>query len=156
MENMPVGREYTGPSGIGRDSIWLTAEDLIGGKDEQVEIDSVVLYQEVTFQGGRKKNNVLALKFKGKTRVLGLNATNRKILNKAFGNITNGWKGKAITLYVTETTFGGETVKCVRIRDMGSRVATAAESFLADDDEPQATNGKEDGQPLLAVKGGKK
>lgn len=135
----PVGKEYAGPSGIGRDSVWLTAEDLVEGTDAKVKIERVILYPEVTFQGGRKRKNMLGLKFVGKERILGLNATNRRVLNKAFGNIAKAWKGQEIVLYVSETQLAGETVKCVRIRDQRSRAATAAEEFLDDAGEPQAT-----------------
>lgn len=129
----PRGKAYEGPSGVGRDSVWLTAEDLIEGKDAEVTIETVILYPEVSFQGGRKRQNLLGLKFIGKERVLGLNATNRKVLNRAYGNIARAWKGQKVTLYVTETQMAGETVKCVRIRDKGSRAATAAEQFLHED-----------------------
>lgn len=136
----PKGKSYEGPSGVGRDSVWLTAEDLIEGRDATVKIEEVVLYPKVSFMGGRTRLNLLGLKFAGKERILGLNATNRKSLNKAFGNIAKAWKGQEITLFVSETQMAGETVKCVRIRDRGSRAATAAEEFL-NDDEPQVANG---------------
>ena len=55
----PVGKEYAGPSGIGRESTWLTAEDLVEGRDVTAEIAAVLLYPDVTFQGGRKKAHVL-------------------------------------------------------------------------------------------------
>jgi hypothetical protein len=129
----PIGKEYAGPSGVGRDSTWLTAEDLVGGKDVTVEIARVVLYPSVKFQGGRERKNMLGLEFVGKERVLGLNATNRKILNHMFGNIAKGWKGQKVTLYVTQTQLAGETVDCIRIRDRGSRAATAAEEMLHSD-----------------------
>ena len=138
----PKGKVYEGPSGIGRDSVWLTAEDLIEGRDLKVTIENVILYPEVSFQGGRKRQNLLGLKFAGKERILGLNATNRKALNKQFSNIVKGWKGQEVTLYVSETQMAGETVKCVRIRDRGSRAATAAEDFLHD-----AKGNGEDAQP---------
>jgi len=126
----PRGKEYTGPSGIGRDSIWLTQEDLIEGKDVSVKIESVILYPEVTFQAGRKRTNLLGLKFVGKDRILGLNATNRRALAQQFGNLAAAWKGKTISLFVTDTQMAGETVKCVRIRNKGARAATAAEQLL--------------------------
>jgi hypothetical protein len=135
----PKGKAYEGPSGIGRDSIWLTAEDLIEGKDANVKIEEVIVYPEVQFQGGRKRLNMLGLKFVGKERVLGLNATNRKTLNAQFGNITKAWKGQDIALYVSEAQMAGETVKCVRIRNKGSRVATAAEEFLSGEDQPKVS-----------------
>lgn len=131
----PQGKSYDGPSGIGRDSFWLTAEDLIEGADVTVKIEDVKIYPKVTFQGGRERLNMLGLKFAGKQRILGLNATNRKVLNRMFGNITSAWKGESIVLYVADTMMAGETVKCVRIRDRGSRVATAAEQFLSGDEE---------------------
>jgi hypothetical protein len=130
MMEEPRGKEYSGPSGIGRDSIWLTQEDLVEGKDIAVKIESVILYPEVTFQAGRKRANLLGLKFVGKDRVLGLNATNRRALSQMFGNLASLWKGKTIALYVTDTQMAGETVKCVRIRNKGARAATAAEQML--------------------------
>ena len=150
----PRGKEYSGPSGVGRDSVWLTAEDLVEGKDATVEIEQVILYPEVKFQAGRTRLNLLGLKFIGKQRVLGLNATNRKSLNKQFGNIAKGWKGQTITLYVTETQMAGETVKCVRIRDQRSRAATAAEEFLNDptENEPRA-HGESDATEQDVVQG---
>jgi len=141
--NIPASKAYEGPSGIGRDSIWLTAEDLIEGRDFDVTIEKVLIYPEVTFQGGRKKTNMLGLKFVGKDRVLGLNATNRKALNKMFGNITSGWKGGVITLYVSDTQLAGETVKCLRIRSKPARAASAAEDLLGDDDDPTAEGPEE-------------
>lgn len=138
-QEKPVGTEYAGPSGIGRDSTWLTHEDLVEGKDATVTIKRVILYPKVKFQGGRTRLNLLGLEFDGKQRVLGLNATNRKALTKMYGNLAGGWKGKQVVLYVTETEMAGETVKCVRIRNTGARGATAAEQFLAED-EPQATS----------------
>lgn len=137
----PKGKPYEGPSGVGRDSVWLTSEDLVEGRDLEVTIENVILYPEVSFQGGRKRNNYLGLKFAGKERILGLNATNRKALNRMFGNVVRAWKGQKVTLYVTQTQMAGETVNCVRIRDRGARAATAAEEFLHDRDksvtEPQ-------------------
>lgn len=137
----PKGKAYEGPSGVGRDSVWLTNEDLLEGKDITVKIADVILYPEVTFQGGRKRKNYLGLKFVGKDRVLGVNATARKLLNRMFGNMVRGWKGQEITLFVTETELAGETVKCIRIRDKKSRAATAAEEALhgGDEGEPKPT-----------------
>ncbi len=145
----PAGKAYEGPSGVGRDSFWLTAEDLVEGRDVEVVIESVILYPKVTFQGGRVRLNMLGLKFKGKERILGLNATNRKALGRAFGNVTKAWGGQSITLYVTQTQMAGETVQCVRIRDQRSRPATAAEEMLHDnatDDGGELELGRSNGE----------
>jgi hypothetical protein len=110
---------YGGPSGIGRDSVWLTAEDLPDEKDITLEIEEVLDRQNVTFEGGRKKPHVLTLKFARFQRELGLNATNRRSLNRLYGKITANWRGKRVTLYVDNNVrFGRETVSGVRIRDV--------------------------------------
>jgi hypothetical protein len=147
----PKGKSYEGPSGIGRDSIWLTAEDLIEGKDQTVLIEDVILYPKVSFMGGRTRLNMLGLKFKGKERVLGLNATNRKSLNKAFGNVVRAWKGQTITLYVAETQMAGETVKCVRIRNAKARAVSAAEDVL--NDTPDTAEEMQAAEPAVAANG---
>ena len=144
----PKGKEYTGASGVGRDSVWLTAEDLVEGTDVSVKIEKVMIYPEVKFTGGRTRLNMIGLKFVGKARILGLNATNRKTLNKMFGNITAAWKGETITLYVTDTQMAGEEVKCVRIRNARARVATAAEQFLEGEDDPKAAAVKTNGADI--------
>lgn len=141
----PQGKEYSGPSGIGRDSIWLTAEDLIEGKDVTAKIERVMLFPEVVFQGGRKRTNLLGLKFVGKERILGLNATNRKVIGKIYGNIVKGWVGQEITMFVTQTQLAGETVQCVRVRDKKSRVASAAEEMLHNDEPQPVTATREPG-----------
>jgi hypothetical protein len=142
-QTQAVGKEYAGPSGIARRSEWLTAEDLVEGRDVKVRIEKVIHYPSVTFEKGRTEKDMLALQFVGKERKLILNATNRKTLNRAFGVLTGPWKGQDITLYVGETQMKGEDVKCVRIRAQRSRIATAAEEALhetgaAGEDEPVA------------------
>jgi hypothetical protein len=133
----PVGVSYSGPSGIARvDSIWLTFEDLPVGKDVKVTIEDVILYRQVTFEGGRTKTNLVGIKFVGKERVLGLNATNRKILAGMFSSATAAWKGKEITLYIGRARkpgtkeSDGEQVDCVRIRDRGNSAAQQAQAAL--------------------------
>lgn len=138
MDKKPVGMEYSGPSGIGRDSMWLTNEDLIEGKDFPVEIESVLLYKKVEFLEGRERTNVLALKFKDRERQLLVNGTIRKCLNAMFGSVTKNWTGNTVRLYVTDVMSFGQMVKCVRIRNEKSRAATAAEELLSGD-EPGAT-----------------
>lgn len=97
----PAGKVYKGPSGIARDSVWLTSEDLPAGQEVVVEIESVMVRRNVKFQGGRQKPTVLSLKFRGKERELGLNATNRKTLSMLFGSSEcSAWFGKRVALYV--------------------------------------------------------
>ena len=101
--DVPAGMEYKGPSGIARDSIWLTNEDIPHDRDTLVTIESVVLRRNLTMQGGRPKAIMLSLKFVGKQRELGLNATNRKTLAALFNtNECAAWFGKRICLFVEQ------------------------------------------------------
>lgn len=152
----PVGVEYDGPSGISRESTWLTHEDLFEGRDSTVTVEKVLRYPKLSFEKGREKNNAIGLQFKETKRVLLVNATNRKLMNAMYGTLTKGWKGQKVTLFVTETEAYGETVKCVRIRKKGARGATAAEQFVMDDNEGVAgtpdANGPDLSDPAVREK----
>jgi hypothetical protein len=112
-----VPTPYRGPSGIARESLWLTAEDLTEGTDTILTVEDVIARKDVVYQGGRKKPMALTLKFKGRQRELALNATNRKRMNVLFGYETAGWVGKTIALFVDPNVLmAGETVRAVRIR----------------------------------------
>lgn len=119
MTDTPPGTDYRGPSGIARDSTWLTSEDLPHDKDTVVEIETVRLRKNLQMQGGRPKNIALSLKFKGKQRELMLNSTNRKMLARLCNtNECGGWFGKRITLFVEQGVRrpDGTTGPAVRIR----------------------------------------
>ena len=46
-----------------------------------------------------------------------LNRTNLKRVIKQHGGETDDWVGKELTLYPSETDFGGKTVPCIRVRE---------------------------------------
>ena len=92
---------------------FLFAFDL-NGKDVTVTIASVVA-GEITGERG-KKNKKPIISFEGKEKKLALNATNSKTIASLYGNYTEKWIGKSITLYPTTTTMGAETVEAIRIR----------------------------------------
>lgn len=96
------GEEYRGPSGIARDSNWLSSEDLPLGRDVPAQIESVIFHKHLTMQGGRPLNNKIALRFQGKARELLLNATNRKTLVALFGATCADWFGKRVLLFIEE------------------------------------------------------
>ncbi|MEY4783695.1 MAG: hypothetical protein RIR41_1630 [Pseudomonadota bacterium] len=103
MSDIPVGELYRGPSGIARESTWLTSEDLQHDRDGIVTIEAVVRRDNLTMQGGRTKKVGLSLRFVGKQRELLLNATNRKTLAVMFGtNECAQWFGKRIALFVEQ------------------------------------------------------
>jgi hypothetical protein len=96
----PEGVSFTGLSGALRESPWLASEDLMGLGDVQCEIEDVLLYKEVKFEAGRAENNVPALRFKGRSKKLVLNATNRRACVAMFGARTQDWRGKTVTIHV--------------------------------------------------------
>lgn len=88
----------------------------LDGKDVTVEINKVVA-GELTAMGGRKSKKPI-LYFSGKEKGLIANKTNCRTIAALYGNNTDDWVGKRITLYVSTTRNpdgGGET-ECIRIR----------------------------------------
>lgn len=97
----------------GANADYLFAADL-DGREITVEIEHVSV-GELTGENNRKTRKP-ALRFKGKRKRLAINKTNGKAIAKLYGTNTDGWIGKRITIYPTTTTFGGETVECIRVR----------------------------------------
>jgi hypothetical protein len=145
--DLPAGQEYKGPSGIARESNWLTNEDLPHDRDVVVTIEKVVVRKNVKFQGGRTKKVYLSLKFEGKERELGINATNRKVMNALFTSKTAAWKGKTVALYVEQNVRypDGTTGPAVRIRP--KRIDSPAEAPPEGEKQPAGapTDGGKDG-----------
>ncbi len=86
----------------------------LGGKDAVVTIAEVKA-GELVGQGGRKAKKPI-VKFEGKEKTFALNRTNGKIIATMYGADTAEWVGKKITIYPTQTQFGGDTVDCIRVR----------------------------------------
>ncbi len=85
------------------------------GRDVTVEIERVK-GGEVTGTGGKKSKKPV-LYFKGKEKGLALCITNVRVIASIYGSFDSEvWLGKRITLYPTTTTFGKDTVDCIRIR----------------------------------------
>jgi hypothetical protein len=122
------GEVYKGPCGIGRDSPWLTSEDLPHDKDVTVVIESVRVRRNVEMQGGRPKKVALSLKFAGKERELMLNATNRKAVSALYGANTGEWFGKRVILHVEQDVRrpDGTRGPAVRIRPREPKADTTA------------------------------
>jgi hypothetical protein len=116
---MSDAKSFEGLSGLLRKpSPWLAGEDLNGMGDVEVEIEDVLVYDEVSFDAGRKEANVPTLRFKGKQKQLVLRtAVNRKTLVRKFGTDTKKWRGQKITLYFDPTVKrGGEVTGGIRIK----------------------------------------
>ncbi len=85
------------------------------GKDVVVTITKVI-GGTLVGEGGRKTKKPVAY-FEGKEKGLALNSTNCKLIAAMYGNDTDGWIGKKITLYPTTTSFGSQSdIECIRVR----------------------------------------
>lgn len=91
----------------------------LNGRDVNVRIKQVKA-GELTGEGGRKTKKPIAF-FYDKEKGLALNATNCKAIASMYGNDTDKWIGKWITLYPTTTEMGGQTVDCIRVRPQPPR-----------------------------------
>jgi hypothetical protein len=119
---------------------FLFAFDL-DGRDVTVTIERCT-GGEITGENGRKSKKPM-LSFVGKRKKLALNKTNGATIAALYGVRTEAWAGKSITLYPTTTTFGKDTVECVRIRPVvpkerpaGKGKPAPQESAPAESDEP--------------------
>lgn len=96
------------------DKAYLYAYDL-QGRDVTVKIVKVS-GGTLVGQGG-KSNKKPILFFEGKEKGLAINITNARTIASMYGSFdSDKWIGKWVTLYPTTTTFGSQTVDCIRIR----------------------------------------
>lgn len=128
-EKLEAGEVYRGPCGVLKDSQWLSAETLPADRDTVVQIDAVIRRREVKFKSETKKGYG-SLRFVGRERELGLNATHIKVLKALFGPDTGGWEKKYIALYVDpDVSAFGQIVSAVRIR--AKKIDAPAKGALA-------------------------
>ena len=132
MSDVPPGVHYKGPSGIARESTWLTSEDLPHDRDTPVQIEAVVRRDNLTMEKGRTKSVALSLRFVGRKRELLLNATNRKTLAALIGtNESAAWFGKWVALFVEQDIRKPDGTRGPAVRIRAKRInppATAAAS----------------------------
>lgn len=86
--------------------------------------------------------------FRGEDKGLVLNKTNTNVIAKLYGDDTDDWIGKAITLYATEVQFQGDMVEAIRVRSKvpktaKAKVTTPPAREPGDDDEDEM-----DGSPF--------
>lgn len=86
----------------------------LDGRDVTATIEKVTA-GEIEGEKGRKSKKPI-IRFVGKTKKLAINKTNGKIIAALYGTDTEAWVGQSITMYPTTTTFGGETMPCIRVR----------------------------------------
>lgn len=100
---------------LGPNPKYLAAYQL-EGKDVTVIIDKVVS-EKVSGQDG-KTDQCRVMYFKGAKLPFIVNVTNGTVCAKLYGNDTDGWLGKPITLYPTtiQDKRTRETIECIRMK----------------------------------------
>lgn len=91
---------------------YLTAKVAGEYNGKQYIIDSV--FREVIGQGGQEQEK-LCVRFKGIDKPLPLNQTNLTILSSAYGDDTDMWINKKVTLRIVQVKFDGELVKGIQV-----------------------------------------
>lgn len=87
----------------------------LDGNDRIVTITKVEP-GKVGGQQGRKAERKPIVHFKELDAPLVCNVTNARTIAGMYGTDVRAWAGKRVTLYPTTTTFGRETVDCIRVR----------------------------------------
>lgn len=92
-------------------SKYLKASDLRGR-------DARVVIREITYENvGKDQSKKPVVYFRGTDKGLVLNRTNcNTIIELTKTPDPDEWRGVAIVIYPTETSFGGEQVECIRVR----------------------------------------
>lgn len=88
----------------------------LDGKDRVVTIETVKA-GKVGGQQGRKEDRKPIIFFKGKKKRFICNKTNADTIASLYGPHVEKWVGQRVILYPTTTTFGRETVDCIRVRN---------------------------------------
>lgn len=94
---------------------------------------------EETIGQGKDADNKWVVHFKEKEKGLVLNKTNTTTISKLYGDDTDGWIGKMITLYYAEVEFKGEMTPAIRVKTRAPK-PKAAKAAVA----PEADNDDED------------
>ncbi len=100
----------------------LKADDLKGPTTVTIEKEKVITFDDDR-RGSEQK---VVLSFVGAEKRLVLNKTNASIITGMFGEETTAWIGKEITIYPTQTEFGGDMVPCIRVLPPGMVLPTPA------------------------------
>jgi hypothetical protein len=120
----------------------LGAWDL-GGRECVVTIETVKP-GEVGGHQGKKKERKPIITFKGKRKKFVCNVTNAATIAGLYGPHVEKWIGKRIVIYPTTTTFGRETVDCIRVRPVVPGASKPDTEDALDRDLNEAMRAKQD------------
>jgi len=90
-------------------SKYLKAADLKGQ-------EAVVTIEQVSKEEIDRDESKPVLRFKGKNRGLVLNVTNANNIVLMYGDDTETWVGKQVTLFTTFVDFQGRSVEAIRVK----------------------------------------
>ena len=129
------------------DRDYMFAFDL-KGQDCTVTIERVTA-GELTAVGGRKSKKPLCYFKEGREKKpLAMNSTNCKAIAAMYGNDTDQWVGKRITIYPTTTQMTGETVECIRVRPQVPPPKAAPASAPAKTEEQEIQDAINNDKPI--------
>lgn len=95
------------------DREYIGAWDLPKGRDV---VKTIVKVEARKLRNRTAANTKPVIWFKGVQKGFALNKTNGKAISGMYGPKTEDWLGKPVALYATTTTFGADTVECIRVR----------------------------------------
>ena len=105
-------------------SRYLKAED-IKGKDRTLTIKGITMEPL-----GQEKDEKPVLTFTNSDKQLVLNKTNGLVVASLYGEDTDAWIGKHITIFATRVPFGGKLVDSIRVRERAAAAPTAGDEDL--------------------------
>lgn len=115
-------------------SRFLKAEDFEEGEVKTRTIKQVEI--EELGQGKEAKSKPVVF-FRDDEKQLVLNKTNAVIIAKLYGDETDDWLGKRITMYAVEVESFGDVVRAIRVRTTAPKAATAPKAQPAPEPEPE-------------------
>ena len=91
----------------------LRAEDL-KGRMFNLTIEDFDVVEFPANDNGKAETKVV-LSFNGAAKTLVVNKTNAESIANVYGKELEDWPGKPVTLFATQTSFGGKMVPCIRV-----------------------------------------
>ena len=101
-------------------STLLKSQDVTDAGGEMPVVINSIEMKEFDSEGGKETKPILTFTDK---RQMVCNKTNGTTLAEMFGDDTDSWLGKSITLIVTDVTFQGKLVPAIRIKNLDSKDA---------------------------------
>lgn len=126
-------------------SKYLKASD-IEDAPVTVKIKDVVI-QDIGMPGKAEEKPVI--QFYGDTKSMVCNKTNSKVISSLYGNDTDDWIGKSITLIAADVEFQGDTVRAIRVSKKVPQVPKGKAPATTDEEYADATAKENEEREML-------